>query len=534
MPLPDLDFARFYDHAAITDFLTALAETRPELVCVHPITSTPEARPLLVAEITDPATGPAADKPGYLVHANIHAHELTTTHSALHLARTLCVPGEAVDALLRKVAFYVIPRLNPDGAEQALKTNASVRSRSYEREEPNGLVQRDLDGDGQVLWMRWLDPDGDHAPHPDDPRLMIRREPEDQGPFYRLVPEGEVRGADGRTPWLSDRRIDWNRQWPAFWQPEHVQGGAGDFPFSEPEMHAVGRWVMDHPNLFGMMGLHTGGNGVLRPSATRDDSELDSGDVTLLREVGAKGAELTGFPLFSVRQYCTSYSSDAKLWGHFTDWSYEHLGVLSFEIELGNLYNSAGQSTEDARTATPRQRDLAQIDVIRWNDEHGYGAFVDWRPFDHPQLGPVELGGWVRYRLANPALGELPKICEGTDAFMLHHAGLAPHLELRTDVASFDGGVHRVRAEVVNTGALPTQVTNQGAKLRSVRGVRVSLEPGEGMELLSRVAVHDVGHLAKVCGKREVEWFVRGGGEVRVTAGCARAGVAEVDGVRLL
>ena len=36
------------------------------------------------------------------------------------------------------------------------------------------------------------------------------------------------------------------------------------------------------------------------------------------------------------------------------------------------------------------------LKLIGWNDEQlGGKGFVDWYPFDHPQLGRVELGGWT-------------------------------------------------------------------------------------------------------------------------------------------
>ena len=38
--------------------------------------------------------------------------------------------------------------------------------------------------------------------------------------------------------------------------------------------------------------------------------------------------------------------------------------------------------------------------MLRWADEHAPDEFVPWYPFEHPQLGPVELGGW-------PYLGHL-------------------------------------------------------------------------------------------------------------------------------
>lgn len=530
MSIPEVRYDRFYDHADLTALCAGLAAARPELVSVDRLTVTPECRDLVLLTITDPG-GAAAEKPGYLVHANIHAHELATTTAALHLARAL-VAGrghdETVTDLLQRVTFYIIPRLNPDNAEWALKTNGSVRSRSYPQIEPNGLTQSDIDGDGRILWMRWPDPEGEYALHPADPRLLVRRRAEDPPPYYRLVPEAEVHDPDGRPVFLAERRVDWNRQWPANWRPEHQQGGAGDFPFSEPEMHAVGRFVVDHPNLFGMLGFHTGGNAVLRLSATRDDAELDRSDVELMREVGQKGAELTGFPLLSVREYCNSYATDARLWGHFTDWTYDHLGTLSFEIELGNLYNSAGITTDRYREVTARERELFEHDALAWSEANGYDAFVEWRPFEHPQLGPIELGGWLRYMLANPALGDLPRICDGCTAFILHHAGLAPRLELRCDLTAVGGDVHRLRVEVINRGALPTHITRQATSLRGVKGVRASIDTGRA-ELLSRSATVDLGHLAALTGKKEVEWFVAGPpeAELTVTAASPRAGMAQ-------
>ncbi len=37
----------------------------------------------------------------------------------------------------------------------------------------------------------------------------------------------------------------------------------------------------------------------------------------------------------------------------------------------------------------------ADLKLLAWNDAVlGGKGFVDWFAFDHPQLGPVELGGW--------------------------------------------------------------------------------------------------------------------------------------------
>ena len=103
--------------------------------------------------------------------------------------------------------FYVVPRVNPDGAEAGLADGRFRRSsvRPYPREEPqDGLHRDDVDGDGRVLFMRMPDPNGSWKPHPDDPRLLIARRPDDvSGDFYRVLPEGTIQNWDGVT--ISDR-----------------------------------------------------------------------------------------------------------------------------------------------------------------------------------------------------------------------------------------------------------------------------------------------------------------------------------------
>ena len=62
---------------------------------------------------------------------------------------------------------------------------------------------------------------------------------------------------------------------------------------------------------------------------------------------------------------------------------------------------------------------------------------------------------------------------------------------------------------MANRGALPTNVSNRGAKLKRLQTVRVEFQPGKGVEVLSRRAHHDLGHLAGPGGGKLLEWFVR-------------------------
>ena len=67
-----------------------------------------------------------------------------------------------------------------------------------EVEQQDGLVRRDVDGDGLVATMRLEDPTGPWKVSARDPRLMVQRGPDEFGDtYYYLLPEGEIQNWDG-------------------------------------------------------------------------------------------------------------------------------------------------------------------------------------------------------------------------------------------------------------------------------------------------------------------------------------------------
>ncbi|MFX8449345.1 hypothetical protein ABTL80_20365, partial [Acinetobacter baumannii] len=76
------------------------------------------------------------------------------------------------------------------------------------------------------------------------------------------------------------------------------------------------------------------------------------------------------------------------------DWVYEHLGALFWVVELWSPNKEAGiENTKwiDWYRTHPVEDDLK---LLKWSDEQCEGkAHVDWTPFQHPQLGAVEIGG---------------------------------------------------------------------------------------------------------------------------------------------
>jgi hypothetical protein len=115
-----------------------------------------------------------------------------------------------------------------------------------------------------------------------------------------------------------------------------------------------------------------------------------------------------------------------------------------------------------------------ELKLMAFNDEHlGGAAFVDWEPFDHPQLGPVEIGGWTHmYMFRNPppvsmakteeAKGFLQETIHTNCLFTLQHAACTPLIAIEeTTAESLGDGLYKVTATVANTGFLPTFMTER-------------------------------------------------------------------------
>ena len=511
--LPQLSFGHFFTYAEVTSFLEALAEARPELATLTSLGASREGRKIHMLTVTDPSTGPASDKPAYVIHGNIHAVELSGTHAALFTARQLLADSRRSD-ILKRIAFHIVPRINPDGAEFAVTTSGGIRSRTDRSERaPNTLYQEDVDGDGLILTMRMEHPNGPFVADPEEPRLLIRRTKDSRPPFYRTLPEGLIHEWDG-TDNLSveGRSFDWNRNWSYDWQPEPSQHGAGDYPFSEVEMRAFAEFIFGLDNVFGVLGYHNGPAAVLRPPSTGSDSDLDEGDVRVMQELAEIGAEHTGFPVVPVVKYHRDYSRDINLRGHFHNFGYHHLGLFVFEFELGMLLNSAGMSTEEIFAVKDEQEYEALFRrMMLWWDEQKKPApiYSLWTPFEHPQLGPVEIGGLLPKLMAGPTLADLERISAGTYRFTLAHADRHPSVVVEDVRAEQVGeGVYRVRARVANRGRFPTHVSNKGRGLTRLRPARVEFCPAKGVSLLCQTGHQSLGHLAGVTDGRDLEWFV--------------------------
>jgi len=502
-------FDRFLRYDELSATLHAFAEAHPGLVSIESYGTSFEGRPLLLVTVTDASTGAHDTKPAHWVDANIHSVEVTGGVAALYLLHHLVSQFEAGDPVVmhavRTRTFYVAPRVNPDGVEAALGDSPRYR-RSSMRPWPwrghrwPGLHEQDIDGNGKVLSMRIADPNGAWMPSERDPRVMVPVPADGVVSAgvqrYRMLIEGLIEDHDGFTVPIPRRPegLDMNRNFPAGWAT--AVRGSGDHPLSEPEIDALVRAVVARPNVCGYNAFHTSGGVLLRPSSMQADSSLPPFDVWTWKELGARGTDLTGYRVHSVFEDFTWDKSDTMS-GAADDWAYEHLGVFSWTTEFWDvvLHATGEHSSTDVWYVGPTpEQELA---VAAWSDQHGAYCFP-WQPFDHPQLGPVEIGGTDHFRLYTNATPDLLEAEVAPHAqFAVHLALASPRLEiLHTDVTELGDGTWRIEVGVGNTGWLSTTVSVRAEKHNLVRPIVADLTLPEGATIVGGPNRHELGQLA--------------------------------------
>jgi len=564
--MPAIDYTRFPRYEELQAQLEGFARDYPALVALESIGQSREGREIWLATLSNVATGPAAAKPASWVDGNIHSVEVSATLACLHLIETL-ITGYGVDDEVTRAldtrAFYICPRVNPDGAEWALADSPRfVRSatRAYPHDEDmiEGLFAQDIDGDGRILQMRVPDPNGPWKKHPEAPALMVRRDPIDPpgGDYYRVMSEGLIEGFDGVNIELvgsngTPQGLDLNRNFPANWRQEHEQLGAGPYPTSEPEVRAVVDFFLAHPNIGNGTSLHTFSGLLLRPFGSQPDDKMPAEDLWTYQTVGRKGEALTGYPAISI-YHDFQYRPGEFISGSF-DWIYEHLGRFTWTIEIWNPKKEAG--IDDANYIHwfrdhPIEDDLK---VYRWAESVAPGAgHLPWRPFQHPQLGQVEIGGWNRFSLfTNPPPAKRAAEVARFSRWLIWQALILPKLELVSCTAEALGdSLWKVRLVVANSGWLPSYVSKIGLSNQQTRGVMAAISLPEGAALVSGKAREALGELEgwahthtgisfwqakKPSAERALaEWIVqaRAGDQIVVEANHERAG--RVSGTVLL
>ncbi len=550
-----LSYDHYYDYAELKAALEGFARRYPGLCSLESNCVTEKGREQFVMTITNKDAGAPLSKPGWYLDGNIHAGEVTSSMAALHFIDTL-LTGYAEDDALRRVVdrytVYVIPRVSPDGAEVYLRSPAHLRSVDRaDAPKAGGLFPADLDGDGVIRSMRVPSPYGAWKKDPGDPSRLCLRSPSDtEGDFYDLYAEGLWEPGntdeDNLQPKKPDWSLDFNRNFPFGWFPAPRQPGAGGYPLSNPECKALADFVIAHPNIGGAAIGHTSGGLLLYPPGTMPSAKAAPQDLKVLREIAAMGQEELGYLPLNIFD---SFLSDQENYdsGAFDDWCYACRGIPAYTVEYWDLPGKAGVpipwgSKEPESTAQKLQR----FEACRaWVREHAPQYDLGWTAWEHPQFGPVEIGGLQsKFTLQNPPEAFLEAECQKATRFHLRFLQTLPRLTVDAlSAKALGGGLYEIKATVGNLGYLPTNLTELGRSLKLNDPVKVRIE---GAALLSGKQEEELGDLegysataiafygnpstlSKAAARKSVCWLLRAkpGDRITVKAGQSKAGTAE-------
>lgn len=493
---------RYLNFSEVEGWCHAAAAAFPEWVSLEQVGQSRQGRPLWLLTLGDRA-GDRSARPAFWLDGATHAAEWTGVMAVLYtLSRWLdgVQRGDpAVLDALRRTTVYAMPVICPD-AFQALCDGAPfVRSTlrpPHEGQARVGLDPRDMDGDGAVRWMRWRHPAGPWVHDPEVPMCMRPRTlDDDPADAWFLADEGELLAWDG-VRWTEaplQYGLDLNRNFPAHWEPFRMFGmDGGTFPLSEPESRAVVDAVAARPNIAAALTNHTY-TGCLLTQPYRDPSPLSRADIDLMENLARQAVSGTGYRAIRVTPDFV-YDPKKAIVGVWADTLSTVFGVPGYTLELWDPFTHTGVSLPKPAEffANPDPAIVRQM-VAKFVE--GGAEVVAWRPFQHPQLGAVEIGGIDYMRtVRNPPVALLAGECDKGYRIAERLRRALPALEVKAEVESV-AGVTVLTGVFENLGYLPTSALPHGESLGLSPEIRATLILGEGLRLVEGSAERGLGHL---------------------------------------
>jgi hypothetical protein len=552
---PDL-----HNHAALLAEVQTLSKSYPDQVQIFELGTARSGRTIPGLRIT---AGPEVDaaQPAILLVAGLDGPRAYTTSMALEHARALAAGFATDDAhkeFLQTTTVYVVPRLDVDAGELRFGTplaesNATGFGVDNDRDGSEGEdAPADVDGDGFITVMRQMHPEGTWVEDPTDPRVLRERNAE-KGELgkWRILPEGL--DADGDEEVAEDGWPDCviNRNFPRNWTEHSAE--AGRYPTHEPSSLAMVEFLLEHRDIALVVTYGDEFNLAEKPQSQSDERGGTRGSV----KTGIYESDLVAYKALGERYRTITENETPGVGeqpGSLQGFVYHHRGLMTLNIdpwsvpldakvpteEKGTEEEEAEDATEEAGAAEPEdeapKKDAAKPtdDAKRmiWFDQHSPGARLPWSPFDHPQLGAVEIGGFQPYALVEPPAQLREELTAKHLEFFLGLGAILPRVRLvEVEGRSLGQGLVEVNAVLVNDALLPLQ-SQAAIRSRAIRPARVNLRLPDGAELVAGASQQLVSDLEALGGRREFRWLVAGAtgtNPIRIEVSTDNAGNASVQ-----
>lgn len=432
--------------AAIMNQLSGLASRYPNLLIIddsgelslkHPTTGQ-AITPLIV---TNYRTGLHDSKPGILITLSLFGDALAPSQLVLYLVEWLLRgfgSDNDVTMALNQSTIYILPFLyaapqNSYGAQRRQQIDPTPPRTG------DTITAHDLDGDGRVLWMRLPDPLGGRKPHPTDPDLLIRCDPDDvdtaEGTYYRVFPEGSVQRSFAAPDSGADLAM---------------------------ELRMAADFIASHPNV-AAVAIFQGAGGSIT-AHTADTNPESAALIETLKTMAVKTMGVRSVPLDGRKETSDLLKYLAR-----------RAQIPAFTVQMYTPFPGMAQPLDEAQAAEV---------LARLTPKERARLYVPWYPYQHPQLGAVELGGWDLNALNNPPSDALFVELEKASNWVLRLALALPQIRVAAfELEPMDNSTHIVRLTVENRGWLPTSIL-AAPEAEAMRPVTVTLDLPSGARLL--------------------------------------------------
>lgn len=464
-----LRFDRYYNYDEVNEALKVLHKAYPELTKLEVLGKSEEGRDIYALTINNPKTGDELSKPGVYVDGNIHGNEIQAGEVCLYYANMLLTKygeNEKITKALDKNTHYIIPVVNVDGRyhffEDGHTPNSSRSIRVPKDDDNDGLFDEDapddLDGDGSICQMRIKDPFGQYKVDSEDKRVMVRIKPGEQGEYSMLGSEGIDNDGDGKFNEDAEGYLDPNRNWGYNWMPPYVQRGAGNFPLSGVGLKAINDYISARPNIIIGFAFHNNGGMWLRVPSEKS-IQVAASDIAAYDVIGKEALKIT--PGYTYGPSYGLYST----YGDFDSHLFFLHGAFSF---VGELFQRETETyREDVNKTKPAESEAGfrrggspekNRELLKFNDHVVQGElYKDWKKFDHPVYGEIEIGGWVKMssRLPHPFM--LPELVHRNASVVFLAAEQTPEITMEVfDVKEIGKNLKQVRVRLQNKKGLPS------------------------------------------------------------------------------
>jgi hypothetical protein len=568
-PLAAADYTKYHTYDELTAALRELAKAHSSMAKLVEVAKSRDGRTVWAIEIANPAGTPVAQRPALLIAANFEGDQLIGSALALYAAEQL-LTGYASNATIKQRldshAFYIVPRVNVDGAEAmfgAVKAARKTNSAKNDADNDGRLDEdgpEDLNKDGFISVMRVKDPNGPYMLHPDDPRLLKRADAaKGEAGGYSVYWEGIDNDGDGFINEDGPGGVDLNRNFQH--QYPYYTPDAGPHMISEPESRGMMDYVIARRNIAAILTFGESDNLIASPTAAGAHAPASVVDLIGFANASIQGARETGrfqapqqfggrgfFPGGGGRGAAaaaaaagrptppatTVAATDLEYFrtvgdryreltglratpatripgGAFFEYGYYQFGVPSFSTPGWGIGASAegagprggagapagagargaggppagagGRGAGGPEGAGPgrggaggqgRADAAFDLRLLRgWTREDRRLRRLD--ALQAPDAGRRRDRRLQAVRPQQPAGRADAELGKSHTEFVTYLASLFPKVNIAsTEVTSLGGGLYRVKAEVENTGFLPT-ASAQGVRSRSVAPTMVQL-----------------------------------------------------------